>query len=197
VIMSPERRLLTVRTDEPTHEMRAPVRESIDALVAVTAELSSLPHWVSGGTALGLVRDGGIIPHDTDVDVCLLADWDDPPSHDLFPSVLRAIGAVPFRTTTYDGRPSQVAALRGNAIVDLYYCYENFEPGQLWMFAEVACIREPARLIYGRWWLNTPLGVFCLPQPCGEYFEHRYGPNWQTPEGIGGSWLASPARIPW
>lgn len=157
--------------------------------------------WVSGGTALGLVRDGGFIDGDTDIDLCFRGDLGSPLTRD------EVVAAFPepesyalIRTTEYDKRLSQVAVWdrRSSTIVDIYCCYDGFEDGHLWMFAEGACIRKPARFIDGAREVDTPVGRYPMPQPAEEYCAWRYGEGWRVPDAYKGAWRkASPARVEW
>jgi len=189
--------LLHIEADRDILRGAIPEAELSEVLQSVTEDLHHVPHWVSGGTALGLIRDGALIPTDSDVDLCFLADWDNPPPLDEFPAMLEAVGGRLFRTTTYDGKPSQVAGLVKGRILDFYYCYSGLEPGFLWMLAQGACIRKPAHLIANRALVDTPLGAFWLPQPAEEYVEWRYGTMWRTPESDISIWGNTPARRTW
>ena len=42
------------------------------AVVDEVLTTNSVPYWTSGGTTLGIVRHGGLIPWDDDIDICIL-----------------------------------------------------------------------------------------------------------------------------
>lgn len=120
--------------------------------------------WLSAGTALGLHRDGDFIPHDTDVDVGLAADWDNPPPDDLLPWRL-------IRSQHLDGRPMQLAYMRYQVIFDIYLFYGGVNVN------EHGKIVKPSRFLDE---LGTVAG-YPAPAPIDEYLAWRYGPDWAPP----------------
>ena len=42
--------------------------------IAKVLKEASLLYWTSGGTTLGIVRHGGLIPWDDDLDICILEE---------------------------------------------------------------------------------------------------------------------------
>ena len=71
-------------------------KATTEALIKGTSVLSALPivHYVSAGTTLGIVRDKGYIPHDTDLDVEIITSYTDPVDIE---SILSAMSSNGFR----------------------------------------------------------------------------------------------------
>ena len=146
------------------------------------AELLDCRWWISAGTALGMHRDGGFIPWDTDVDIGIEADWDNPPS-DLLPWHL-------FQVQKWRGRPMQLAYLHPNGVpVDLYLFYRDRDV--LFNRTTPGLMEKPARFLKRRrriqgWW---------APSPIVDYLVWRYGPNWHVPTGVKRPWTADAACL--
>ena len=127
--------------------------------------------WISAGTALGLHRDGTFIPHDTDVDIEVAADWDNPPPDDLLPW-------RPIRTQHFQGRPMQLAYLHDRVIFDVYLFYDGVNHNEHGTFA------IPDRFLHK---LEDVQG-WPAPSPIDDYLAWRYGPDWRTPTGQKRPW---------
>lgn len=169
------------------------------ACKAAVERLASRPYWLAAGTLLGLVRDGDAIEGDSDIDICIDAEWDDPPDHDELKSAFAGDEYVALYEMLYDNRLVQVMFLdkARDVYVDVFYCYRGFEPGRSWWFAQAPSIRVDERFIINRCEQETVWGRFVLPHPVEEYLECHYGQNWRTPEGRKGSWWQAESRVPW
>lgn len=174
-------------------------RDAEGACVDAMHRLADLDPWVSGGTVLGLIRDGGAIPHDTDVDICVMNEWHGPKSITDITSRFDTDDYLETFRVCYDGRPCKTNLIdtKRGVVVDVYYCYQGFEDGFVWMFAPGACIRKPEHLLHGRMEVDTAWGRLVLPYPAEEYLECRYGENWRVPEDTCGSWRYAPGRLAW
>ena len=53
-----------------THQLHVDLRRMIDTIHAIACK-HSLTYWITGGTLLGSIRCGNIIPHDDDIDICI------------------------------------------------------------------------------------------------------------------------------
>src|SRR6185503_20920991 len=96
------------------------------------------PWWVASGTALGLVRDGGLIPHDTDIDFEMLGE---PGSSwlDVVEAELLAAGFTRTRRT-----PFQRAVTMADVVVDVTFWYVDGD--DLVCDHDWGQMRQPARL---------------------------------------------------
>ena len=61
-------RFNTLRYTEPAVVRRV---YQLARAVAAVLETAGLTYWTTGGTTLGLVRHGGLIPWDDDIDICI------------------------------------------------------------------------------------------------------------------------------
>jgi hypothetical protein len=140
--------------------------------------LSSFKVWLSAGTALGFYRDGGFIPHDTDIDIGLLADWDNPP--DQIDIVHTMGGFKPIRIMHRENRVMQVAFVRNKVLFDIYLFYQGWKADLAVNLNDAGQMEKPLRFL-------TPLGTitygetaYPVPNPIEEYLEYRYK-DWRTP----------------
>jgi phosphorylcholine metabolism protein LicD len=141
--------------------------------------------WLSAGTALGAWRDGGLIPHDTDLDVGVLAQ------PDVFASLDRAFSAAGF--TTYRQMNYQRAYLHRDVIFDVYvYRREN---DYLVADTEVGKLAKPVRLFDELTTLEFAGRVYPMPNPPEEYLRVRYGPKWRTPATSKQPWTAETSAL--
>jgi phosphorylcholine metabolism protein LicD len=142
--------------------------------------------WLSAGTALGVVRDGRLIPHDTDLDVGVL---DDPPGVlDRVHLAFATAGWVLARLMPY-----QRAHLSRGVIFDVYAYRRDGDR----LVADTDCGRlsKPAHLFAELTWLEFAGRCYPLPSPPSEYLEVRYGPGWRMPAGTKGPWQAETAAL--
>jgi phosphorylcholine metabolism protein LicD len=142
--------------------------------------------WLSAGTALGVVRDGALIPHDTDLDVGVL---DDPPGVlDRVHLTFAAAGWSSVRTMPY-----QAAYSSRGVILDVY-AYRR-DGDQLVADTECGRLAKPARLFDPLTWLPFAGRLYPLPTPPDEYLQVRYGPGWRTPAAAKGPWQHETAAL--
>jgi phosphorylcholine metabolism protein LicD len=142
--------------------------------------------WLSAGTALGVVRDGRLIPHDTDLDVGVL---DDPPGVlDRVHLAFAAVGWAPARTMPY-----QRAYTSRGVIFDVYAYRRSGD--QLVADTDCGRLAKPAGLFDPLAWLPFAGRLYPLPSPPAEYLQVRYGPGWRTPTRSKGPWQAETAAL--
>lgn len=145
--------------------------------------------WIGAGTALGLVRDGGFIAGDTDIDIRIGLDYRSNESANRAVAAVLAPflwkGFVPKVEAHWDGRPMQVALVdTGNAdvLLDLYFFYSGIREGAYVNATPHGYRRKPRALIDQRArvpWPGAPDLTVFMPQPAEDYLAWRYGPEWR------------------
>lgn len=129
------------------------------------------------GTALGLYREKGFIPHDSDIDVMILAD--DVDADAIFSKFKEHYSVV--RTVTKDGRYHQIAYQDDNLfIIDLCFFYKEGENHT--SFCEGGFWKDSVDTIGGFKLFDTDFGQYPLPEKIEDYLVARYGGDWQTPK---------------
>lgn len=140
-----------------------------------------LKYWVSAGTALGLYRNNDFIAEDTDIDIEVEGDWNNPVSIDHIE------GMKEYRFSDCDGRPMQRAFKDENgAIFDVYYMYPGMKKENLWNKCDYGDYLLPIKFLDLKP-IKTKYGEFPMPSPIEEYLEYRYGEKWmkkQQDKGI-------------
>lgn len=129
-------------------------------------------YWISAGTLLGLYRDNGFIPHDTDLDVEVIGE--SPKLNDSFELVVEAKHMEAPMQTAYRHKDTGV-------IFDIYHFWE--EGADLINISLHGKMTMPAKFV-------QPLGEFKgfkAPNNIEKYLEIRYG-DWQTPKQYKVSW---------
>jgi len=159
-------------------------------LFDASERLAWRPTWVGAGTALGLLRDGGFIPHDTDIDFETWGVWGSPPD---IASLFR--GWTPIRTMTFLDHPMQVAVAKDDILVDVYLFYEGVLPGHLVNVNEFGTFRPDRDMILpaAECWYSDE----CVPAPrdAERYLAWRFGPDWRTPKTSKGQWNEDAAGL--
>jgi len=132
--------------------------------------------WLSAGTLLGFYRDGGFIPHDTDIDVAVIGRQD----MSYLPETYRPIRVV----TDKDGRRYQSAYIHDptNIIFDcLHYWPHPEKEGVFYTESEKGFLYRDKNMIenivmhdFGE------LGEWPVPRETEKYLEIWYG-TWQIP----------------
>ena len=77
-------------------------------------ETADIPYWICGGTLIGAIRHGGLIPHDDDVDI------------ECFERDLGAIAAIPTEPPFYTGFQMSTATWEGHAVAKLDFFRGEF-----------------------------------------------------------------------
>ena len=196
----PERGLLLRRGTECGQECTLAGKDAQGATRAAVSRVEDLPHWLSYGTALGLWRDGGVIPGDRDIDISLDAEFDEPPDTKALIERFTSDGYTYMYDLLYDGRPSEIMLMdiERRVCINLYVHYRGFEPGYSWLFFDGKSCRFPENLFLDRKENNTPWGRYFLPWPMESYLEWMYGPGWRQPDdGTGNYRESARARVGW
>lgn len=139
-------------------------------------------YWLSAGTLLGLYRDGGTIPHDTDIDIAVLANTEVnlPKEFEL------------FRHIVEDGRTMQEAYIHRdeNIIVDILRYYPLDKNGHcLYNRGDEGYLIRPKDMILPTQSVDWDDEIFKLPADIESYLEIWYD-DWETPiKGGKTEWL--------
>lgn len=148
--------------------------------------------WLSAGTALGFYRDGGFIPHDTDLDIGVYALWMDqtlPHRIAVLVSTLVSLGFSPLLSVYHANQPMQLAFYdEQKIIIDLNFFYEGIENGILVNCGTGGILRKPVRFAQTESWEHLGI-VYQLPTPIEEYLLLRFGPDWRTPKTKKDPWI--------
>jgi len=142
-------------------------------------EKMGIHYWVASGTLLGLHRQNGFIPHDTDIDVEVLTDQ----------SVKEIIAGIPFdpiQIMTRRGKPMQIAFLADNNIIFDIYFFHDYGPKVL-NFNEWGIFYYPKDLISTLSSITFKEKKYPCPNP-EDYCVFRYGAEWRTPKKSKGVW---------
>lgn len=164
--------------------------EVIDRMVEVTEDMVRILReecdvhaWIAFGTLLGAAREGGVIGHDSDIDLAYVSRHTTPAAmaRELF-TITRVLRRHGLRVLVKSGSFITVlfeAADGGNASIDLYTC---FYVGDL--LHETATVRAPVPRS-----AIEPLGEIAfegrmLPAPADPeaLLAASYGPGWRTPD---------------
>ena len=126
------------------------------------------------GSALGLYRDGGFVPRDTDIDVMIL-NGDAEKLKKIFENEFELI-----RTVEVDGKYHQLAFQAPDLfIIDLCFFYPE---GTDWVsFCEGGHWRDSSNVIGDFLTVDTRFGSYPVPEKIEDYLEGRYGIDWTIP----------------
>jgi hypothetical protein len=144
-----------------------------ETLVRAIEQIKDTQYVVSAGTALGLYRDGDLIPNDTDIDVDIFGDDHEP---------INALeGFEEYRFVDRGGKPMQRAfADKINGVVfDIYYHYVNGDV--ILNQNDFGVMEMPLHFFTNRQLLDTKYGKFYFPHPIEDFLVMRYGKDWSIP----------------
>ena len=172
----------------PTKELRGTGAASVvDDVGSVLDELG-VPYFIAAGTALGVVRDGKPLDHDSDIDIGV---FDEHYDRQVLLDAFRAHPSFDF-DTPHPSSPKVGLVHRRGAIIDIFRFYE--EAGRV--FHDGVFVR----------WFNTPFETaprdvggrqINLPAPDDEYLTECYG-DWRTPDPTFDAFVHGPnAEIVW
>ena len=125
------------------------------------------------GTALGLYRDNGFVPGDTDIDVMVLGG-DAEKLRKIFENELRCV-----RRVEVGGEVHQLAFQSDDKfIIDLCFFYQYGD--EYVSYCEGGHWRDSVKMIGGFREVESEFGFFPVPEKIEDYLESRYG-DWKTP----------------
>lgn len=141
--------------------------------------------WLSAGTALGVYRDGCLIPWDNDLDVGVR---EDPGVFDLLDKTFPPSGFESLRSTPY-----QRAYTRRDVVFDIYVY--RVEGDLLVAHTEHGRLVKPARLISELAYVEFGGESYPMPSPPEDYLRVRYGDDWRTPRASKRNWIEDAAHL--
>lgn len=163
--------------------------QAMAALRDVSARLSSagIDHWLTYGALLGLVREGRLLEHDTDLDFALVGDIGLRDLEDL----LQPAGFSAMQLSSVGGRPALAKFRRGPVGLDLFLLRDGGDlyiedyPFDRHSYCSGTHLKTAVRAMQ--------VDGFAVPVPTDteRYLEHLYGPQWRTPV-TQWDWLLSP-----
>ena len=133
-----------------------------------------VPYFLSNGTLLGCIRDGDLIPHDTDVDLGIFIE-------DYKPEILQAFLDKKFKVWGIYGELDngyEISLTRGPKL-DLFFYYHEGENDTM----SVMSNNKQIKYVYPKFktidwtFLGEPTKI---PENYEEYLTAQYG-DWKTP----------------
>src|SRR4029079_10990088 len=161
----------------------AAMNDMAERVLGVMRDACGIEGWISFGTLLGAARDGGVIGHDSDIDLCFLSERETPAemTAELWAigRALRAAGiSVAHRSASF--LTVRIKAPDGGHVgLDIYNC---FYVGDL--LHETATVRAkvPRSAILPL--VELPFEGHLLPAPADPdtMLEVSYGADWRVPD---------------
>jgi SAM-dependent methyltransferase len=171
----------------PTFETRG--RDDIDVLVHATRSVldalmsAGVQPFLGYGTLLGAIREGAVLGHDSDADVCYVSDHEDPVdvTRESF-RLQRELVELGFETSRYSGAAFRVQVTEGDGVIRGLDVFGGFlSGGRLYLLGEVG-------VEFDRSWIH-PLTTSLLegvempvPAQPERMLEAMYGPGWRVPD---------------
>lgn len=149
-----------------------------DVLAEAGAVLDKLgvKWWLSAGTALGFHRDGGFIPHDSDIDVGI---------EGLPRNLPTAFYKAGFRKHKFE-RNFQRSFAKDDVLFDIYVF--NKSADKMISDTTIGKIIKPYKLFTQLGEIEFAGKKYPVPNPIEDYLEVRFGASWRTPQKSKGKW---------
>jgi hypothetical protein len=163
----------------------AHVEPLLDAIEEVLGALrkAGLDAFLAYGTALGAIRDGGLIGHDSDADLGYVSAHDHPVDviRESF-RIQRALTDMGYRVTRYSAIALKIHVEESDGLDRGLDVFGGFmRDGKLYLMGEIA-------VPFKRSWIY-PLGTaslegreFPVPADTDRFLTATYGPRWRTPD---------------
>ena len=135
---------------------------------------SGVEYWLSCGTLLGVIRDGSLITHDTDVDICVNVDY-------LNGQLIRDIKGFGFNIIRHYGLISdgfEIRLERFGEKLDIFFFYKK----DTWYHSvfhsnvKYDYVYKPFSLTK----IEFDNFLYPIPDPADYVLEQQYGPNWRV-----------------
>ena len=151
--------------------------------------LERIEYWLAEGTLLGIVRDGQLIPHDTDLDFYLT----DALHIEKIQDFLHKRGFTVGRLLKYRGKETQITFYDENELLIDFLVWEESKGQEFhWFGPEIKGRRSqeshffhPATYIT---WQNIEIRTF---NNFVRWLEMVYGEGWTIPESKKSDWTKS------
>jgi hypothetical protein len=153
-------------------------QEALELLSRLSQCLATagIPHWVTYGSLLGLVRQNSLLAWDTDVDIAVAPGV----SFEAISTALLANGLRPQRFKEMNKQPASVKVCANGISVDIYMLSE--QRGMLVDFEGnsgfVLTMSHPKVTVSENIFGNKK---FPVPAETEAYLAHLYGPHWRIP----------------
>lgn len=153
-------------------EWKAQAIDNLDTARRILDDLK-IPYFLSNGTLLGCIRDGDLIPHDSDIDLGIMIE-------DYKPEILDAFLAKGFGLHGIFGtiENGYEISLRRGVKLDLFFYYKEGDKRTMSVFSgqQIKYVYPDFKTI--PWtFLGEPVRI---PENYEEYLTAQYG-DWRTP----------------
>jgi hypothetical protein len=158
-------------------------KHALNNALKLVASWKNHGFFVDAGTLLGLVRDGKFIPHDTDIDIAVIAD-----KKSLVNFVAPEIELA--RSVYLNDLPMQIAYLDQGILVDFYFYYPSLSGEHLINVNAECILKLPSDLLLPiqESWIDL-IGIVPTPYKVSEYLEWTYGVDWKVPKTKKSKWV--------
>lgn len=162
---------------------------------------SGINYFYTYGTMLGLVREGGFIAHDSDIDMGVILD--DNFSWEKLETCLKSIGFHKKHFFTYNDRITEQTYIKNGLSVDFFaymltennsmltYCYVK-EEGKEYEKDQWSIRYYKHSMFEGMKKIECHDVSFRIPLNPEKYLEEVYGPSWKTPNS---GWISEKKTI--
>jgi hypothetical protein len=165
--------------------------DSLFYLRSIVSWLNSkaIRYFLTDGTVLGLIRDQRLIPHDTDLDISITSTLD----LSKISLYLLFSGWRPGRVVMYFLKPQQVTFYNQGIVLDFTLwrpCSANPE----YFIHSVPEVNGPSMQLasfysHQQFYCVSGFSFASHPQII-DWFETRYGPDWNVPSSSKGDWIS-------